>query len=79
MTARRGLYLALAIGLLAGLGFVRSRWVHGREVHQEEMSRQVAQAQDAESWRNGHPSHWRACLLEHGTGLLSRTESFRIP
>lgn len=75
MLARRWFALALLIGSLAGLGFVKAQWLPGHHAHRS----RSADPRGAEPWRNGPPSHWRACLLQHGTGLLSRTETFRIP
>lgn len=79
MVARRWLYVVLLIGALLGLGFVQSRWLKGGHFHHRQTSLHASQARGGEPWRNGHPSHWRACLLQHGTGLLSRTESIRLP
>jgi hypothetical protein len=80
MIARRWLYVALLIGSLFGLSFVQTRFVKNRHNRNRYRSSQHASlAQGVEPWRNGTPSHWRACLLQHGTGLLSRTESIRIP
>ena len=79
MLSRRWLYVALLIGAMLGLTFVQTHWLKGRYSNPRQTPLHSSQARGGEAWRNGHPSHWRACLLEHGTGLLSRTESFRIP
>lgn len=75
MTARRWFSMALLICSLLSLGFVQGQWLPGHHSHRSHAS----DPRSVELWRNGHPSHWRACLLQHGTGLLSRTESYRIP
>jgi hypothetical protein len=62
------LVVTLATVLFTGLVVPRSGWLGCRTAHHAEAPGRNRDALSTDAgwrWRQGQPTHWRACLLQH--------------